>query len=100
MAGNVRFGDIWVGICCCHANPPCIGMTGPVITFSTDTNVNGRGQARLGDMVIGFCGHPGIIVSASPDSSCNGRGMARVGDAVVGCTVGVLITGSPDMNSN
>lgn len=100
MPGNARALDVWAGICCCHPPIPCIGMAGPIVTFSTDTNINGRGQARLLDMVIGFCGHPGIIVSASGDTRCNGRGVARLLDVVTGCTVGMIVTASADVNSN
>jgi uncharacterized Zn-binding protein involved in type VI secretion len=100
MPGNARAADIWSGICCCHPPIPCIGMAGPIVTFSSDVNVNNRGQARLGDTVIGYCGHPGVIVSASGNTNCNGRGIARCGDSVVGCTIGTIVTCSPDTNTN
>jgi uncharacterized Zn-binding protein involved in type VI secretion len=75
-------------------------MSGPIVTFSPDTIVNGRGTARLADVVVGFCGHPGNIVTASPNVNCNGRGIARLGDMVVGCTIGSIITSSGDVNAN
>lgn len=100
MPGNARAFDLWTGICCCHKDPPCIGMAGPIITYSTDTKVNGLGQARHLDMVIGFCGHPGIIISSSVDSKCNGRGIARQFDAVTGCSIGIIITCSSNTKTN
>ena len=100
MPGVARSNDIWSGICCCHSDPTCIGMAGPIITFSADTLTNSRGTARLSDVVIGACGHPGKIVTASPDVICNSRGIARCGDAVVGCTIGNIVTCSGDVNAN
>ena len=73
MPNSARaFVDIWVGICCCHPPIPCIGMVGPIITASVDTKSGGSGQARLTDMTIGGCGHPGIIVSSSVNHKTNG----------------------------
>jgi len=46
------FGDIWVGICCCHPPIPCIGMAGPIITGSPNTKSGNLPQARLVDMTI------------------------------------------------
>lgn len=100
MPGIARSSDIWTGICCCHVDPTCIGMAGPIITFSSDVIVNGRGAARLVDVVIGACGHPGNIVTASPNVNCNGRGVARCGDMVTGCTIGSIVTCSGDTNAN
>ena len=56
--------------------------------------VNGRGQARLGDRVVGACGHSGVIVTASQSVLANGVGVARVGDRVSGCVSGVIVAGS------
>jgi len=100
MAGTARAFDIWAGICCCHKDPICIPMSGPIITYSSNVKLDGRGMARHLDMVIGFCGHPGIIISSSSDTKCNGRGVARLTDSVVGCTVGAIITCSPNTKSN
>ena len=100
MSGNARGLDIWIGICCCQPHDPCEQMVGPIVTWSTDVNVNHIGQARLGDVVLGVCGHPGLIVTASTDSTCNGRGMARLGDAVVGCMTGLIATSSSDVGTN
>ena len=84
MPGNARFSDIWVGICICHPPIPVVGMAGPIVTASPNVITNNLGQARLTDVVIGFCGHPGIIVSASGDTNVNSLGTARIGDTVVG----------------
>lgn len=100
MTGNARAFDIWTGICCCHSDPTCVGMAGPIITFSATTKVNGLGQARLLDGVIGFCGHAGIIISASTDSRCDGRGMARQLDNVIGCSIGIILGCSSDVKTN
>jgi len=100
MAGNARSFDLWAGICCCHPPIPCVGMAGPIITFSTDTQVNSRGQARMFDITIGFCGHSGVIVSSSLNTQVNSRGVARCFDVVVGCNIGVIVTCSSDTHTN
>lgn len=88
------FGDIWVGICCCHPPIPCIGMVGPIITGAITAKSGGQPQARLTDMTIGGCGHPGIIVSGSAVEKTEGRPSARLGDSVTGCNIGVIATGN------
>jgi len=75
-------------------------MAGPIITASADRSVNSLGQARLSDITIGFCGHPGVIVTASGDTFCNSRGVARCTDVVAGCNIGVIITCSGDHTTN
>ena len=89
------FVDIWTGICCCHPPIPCIGMTGPIIGGSVNTKSGGSPQARLTDMTIGSCGHPGIIITGSATHKTNNLGSARVGDQVTGCNIGVIATGNP-----
>ena len=89
------FGDIWVGICCCHPPIPCVGMAGPIITGSPDAKTGGLPQARLTDMTIGYCGHPGVIVSGSALQKTNGLPTARLSDSVTGCNIGVVATGNP-----
>jgi len=100
MAFSARIGDIWTGICCCHVNPPCIPMTGFIITGSPNSKSGGIAQARLTDMTIGACGHPGIIVTASPNTLANSLGKARVGDQVTGCNIGTIVTGNPTHEVN
>ncbi len=95
MPNSSRLTDLWAGICCCHPPIPCIGMSGPIVTASTDGISSSLGQARLTDMTIGYCGHPGIIVTSSVASKANSLGKARVGDTVTGCNIGTLITGNP-----
>jgi hypothetical protein len=85
---------------CCHPPNPCIGMAGPIITYSSDTYCNNLGQARHFDITLGFCGHTGMIVTSSPDTYCNNRGIARQGDAVAGCNIGSIVTASGDTFTN
>lgn len=95
MPSVSRVTDLWVGICCCHVDPPCIGMGGFIVTSSLTHNSSGLGVARLGDVTIGYCGHPGIIVSGSSTNLTNGLGKALVGSSVAGCNIGVVVTGDP-----
>jgi len=89
--------DIGVGHCCCHPPIPCIPMTGPILTGSSSVICNGLGVARLGDIVIGGCGHTGVLVSSSGSVKSNGLGNVRIGDAFVGCFTGVIVTGSSNV---
>ena len=93
MTAASRLTDIWVGICCCHNNPTCISMSGPIISSSSNSEAGGLKQSRLLDMTQGSCGHTGQIVSASPTVYANGRGKARVGSVVTGCNIGIVVTG-------
>jgi len=96
MAASARVTDLWSGICCCHPPAPCIPMVGPIIVGSPNTTSGSLAQARLTDMTIGFCGHPGFIISASGNHKTNSLGSARVGDSVTGCNIGVIVSGSPN----
>jgi len=96
MPAAARLTDIWTGICCCHPPPTiCVAMSGPIITASPDVQCDKLAQARLTDMTIGFCGHPGKIVTASNTVFANNLGKAIVGSQVVGCNIGTVVTGSP-----
>jgi len=100
MPASARMFDMWVGICCCHTDPTCIPMTGIIITGSSDAISTSLGQARITDMTIGYCGHPGMIISASGNHKTNNLGSARVGDNVSGCNIGVIATGNPTHTIN
>ena len=95
MPSSSRLTDLWSGICCCHSHPTCITMGGYIITASPNHNSGGLPQARLGDMTIGWCGHPGTIITAAPTDLTNGLGKARIGEVVAGCNIGNIITGNP-----
>ena len=100
MPASARLTDLWSGICCCHTDPTCIGMSGQIITGSPNDYSGGLAQARLTDITIGWCGHTGTIVTSSPNCKANGLGKARIGDQVTGCNIGVIVTGSPNHNVN
>lgn len=100
MPASSRLTDIWSGICCCHSDPTCISMAGPIVTGSPNTNSGGLAQARLSDMTIGYCGHVGAIVTGSLNCNANGLAKARIGDQVSGCNIGKIVTGSPNHNVN
>jgi uncharacterized Zn-binding protein involved in type VI secretion len=99
MPGQARLGDRTIGICSAHTVPITVG--GTIVTASTDTFVNNRGVARLGDLVQTDCGHTSLIVTASTDSLANNRGVARLSDAVAsGPYVATIITASTDTSAN
>lgn len=100
MPGNARMNDMFIGICCCHAKPPCRSSSGIIITASPNVMTENMGQARMGDIGIGFCGHSTTIVSASPTVMANNLGVARLGDTVAGCINGSIITAAGSVMSN
>ena len=90
-----RMTDMWIGVCVCHPIP--VPMAGIIIFTSYDGSANNiMGMARLFDITIGYCGHPGIIVTSSFVSTLDNFGIARRSDVVVGCNIGVIVGGSPD----
>lgn len=95
MPVSARVNDLWVGICCCHHDPTCESKGGFIITGSPDAISSGQGQAGVGDLTIGWCGHTGIIVTGSPDTLANNKGKATVGSQITGCNIGTIITGNP-----
>lgn len=59
----------------------------PLVEFSPDVNVNGRGAGRMGDHYAthGCVTHPGhqdVIAAGSGTVNINGKPAARVGDSV------------------
>jgi uncharacterized Zn-binding protein involved in type VI secretion len=99
MSGTARLGDRTIGVCSAHRVPITVG--GTIVTASTDTLVNGRGVARLGDLVQTDCGHTSSIITASGDSSANNKGVARLNDSIgAGPYIATIITASEDSLAN
>ena len=87
-----RDGDICLG----HGSfPPT-----PVITFSNNVIVNGKGLFREGDKAASHGSpspsppHSRVASSGSPDTFVNGKPAMRIGDPIA-CG-GLLAQGSPD----
>jgi len=100
MLNSSRIGDIGVGVCCCHPPIPCIGMAGVIVTGCPSMTICNMPDARIGDIVLGYCGHPGILVTGSPNTnSCNSP-RVRISDVFAGCFTGVIVTGCPTHNTN
>ena len=91
--GSRQTVDLWEGICCCHDDPTCEPMSGPITSGSTYSISGNYGQARLRDTTVGWCGHTGEIVTGAPYAIIEGTRKSRVGDQVDGCNIGVLSTG-------
>ncbi len=97
-----RIGDQCAGVCdCWHPGTEWIPipLTGQIVTGASNSSVEGPQAARVGDLVVGACGHTGIIVSGSPGSNVEGAQLARTGDVHAGCFSGVIITGAGNSNS-
>jgi len=95
MPASARVTDLWIGICCCHPPAPCIPMMGFIVTGSPNAISSGKGQAAVGDLTIGFLGHPGFIITGSPNALVNNKGKATLGSIITGCNIGMVITGNP-----
>jgi hypothetical protein len=89
-----RVTDLGVGICCCNHPPPCIGMTGMLITGAATVGVENQPDSRIGDIMLGFCGHIGIVITGSPTITVENSPTARVGDMFSGCFTGIVVTGA------
>lgn len=98
MPQIARVGDIAVGTCRAHKTPRA--CSGPVVTGSSTTDVDGQPLARLGDVVAFNCGHSGTIASGSGTATCDGMGIARVGDIVVGPMTAMIVSGSGTSDCN
>ena len=95
MPSDARFSDVFVGICFCHPPIPVIPSTGMILTSAPTVYTDCLGQARMSDIVLGFCGHIGMIATGSGSTYTNNLPEARVGDTVVGSIIGNIMTGSP-----
>lgn len=91
MRAGARATDIGVGVCVSHKTP--IPMTGAIVSGSGNVTTNGLSTARMGDIVLGGCGHIGVIVTGSATVTVNAQGMAHRGDAFVGSFSGVIVSG-------
>ena len=89
--GIARVGDRTTGTCSVHGS-----VGGTIISGSTNTVVNSRLEARIGDTVLADCGDTGIISSGSSSIVTNGRVTARIGDSVSGTYSATIISGSAD----
>jgi uncharacterized Zn-binding protein involved in type VI secretion len=92
MSNAARIGDIAVGVCCCHSDPPCVPWTGVIVSGAGSVIVEGSPLARIGDLVVGC--HAQVIVSGSGTVMAEGSPVARLGDATAGCTSGTIVTGA------
>jgi hypothetical protein len=88
----VRVGDIFTGTCFCHSTP--VGMSGIIVKGAGKSICEGSPIGRIGDLGIGFCGHPTLLVSGASKSICEGSPISRIGDNVSGCIVGSMVTGA------
>jgi len=94
MPQTSRVADVGVGICCCHIDPPCIEMSGVIVTGAGTITVEGGKVSRITSIVLAGCGHTGIMVTGSATEISEGLGTARVADQFVGCFTGSLVTGA------
>lgn len=90
MPQVARIGDQWAGTCKDHG-----GVTGVIITGSSDHFSGGKGVARVGDTVQASCGHTDTIASGSSTNFTNGDNKAYIGSATTGSQLtGTVITGN------
>ena len=90
-----RLSDPTFGTCTGHKNS--ISTGGMVLGRSPNVFANGLPAARLGDIVISYCGHIGTIVTGSSKIFVNGIPAARLGDSFIGTYSGTIIGGSSNV---
>ena len=98
MLKTTRFGDLTITLCACH-NPPHV-VTGIIVTSSPDVLINGRGNARAGDIALNSCGTITVIATYSDNVITNNLQVARINDIVIGCTIGNIVTSSENVFTN
>lgn len=98
MPGVARITDLFAGVCVCCSYSPAMG--GTIITGSGNVQTNELGTVRIGDIVLGYCGHTGVIVGGSGTVTVNGIGIARLGDAVAGCLIGTIVSSSGNVTAD
>ncbi len=91
MASLSKLFDLGVGTCFCHPTP--IPMVGFIITGSPNNNLCYKPQARIFDIVLGYCGHIGILINGNSTIMSDYRQAVHVGSIFVGCFNGVISTG-------
>jgi uncharacterized Zn-binding protein involved in type VI secretion len=69
-------------------------MAGVIVASEGVVFADNMPVARVGDIVVGGCGHIGIIVSGAGVVYADGIQTARVGDSFVGCFSGTIVSGS------
>ena len=92
--GCATFGSTGTGQCTLHPPASSIPMSGFILNASVKSFVDGKGMARMYDMVVGDCGHIGFIVSASSKTFVDGFGAAYITSQFVGPFSGTIISGS------
>jgi len=100
MSADARMGDIFVGVCCCKPHTHCVPMAGIIVISSENTSSKNLQEARVGDIGIGYCGHPAIIITGSDTVTINNQANARVGDLVAGCINGIIVTGADNVSND
>lgn len=84
--------SVGIGICSCHSPSP-IPQSGIIAQGSANVLAGGLGVGKIGDIMLGGCGHTGIIVDGSPTVMTNGLMSAKMTSTFVGCFVGQVVTG-------
>lgn len=99
MIPVARVGDVCVGTCAGHPPSPPIPMSGKILTGSGTTMIEGKPVARVGDTVMGDCGHTGTIVKGSSATVADGKPVARIGDSVSGVFTATIVAGASKTSS-
>lgn len=92
MSNVSRIGDIAVGICCCHSDPPCVPWVGICASGAGTVITEGNPTTRIGDIFVGC--HVGIVASGANTVIAEDSPVARIGDSIVGCPTGTIVTGA------
>jgi hypothetical protein len=70
-----------------------------VLTGAGITMANGLQMARIGDLVLGYCGHVSVVITGSGNVITEGSPQARISDMFSGPYQGMIISGSPNVGA-
>ena len=91
-SGNAFITSIGVGVCICHIPP--IPMVGVVVLGAPNKSSESLAAARIGDIVIGTCGHIGVLVTGSSSVQSSMIQQSTIGSPFAGCFNGVIVLGA------
>ena len=96
MALVARIGDTGIGTCYCHKKSRTV--TGTIIIGSSNIFANGKGRARIGDIVMCDCGHTATLIMGNSTVLSNNIPQSRMGDMFAGgCVIGTIISSSSNV---
>lgn len=95
-SGNAFVTSIGVGFCIHPSHSPHIPlpMIGVVVIGSPNKSSESLAAARVGDIVIGTCGHIGILIMGSSNVQSTYIQQSLIGSPFAGYFNGIIVEGA------